>query len=831
MGGSGLSFDGLGAGAVKNGMEVFGILQSSEFVCSCGSVHLSSVNEICGILGNLSALYLDEPSRYDRASGEYGIMGWGPQWEFAAWMRDHACEWRSLSCQVKFMLNANNTDRARSAHAEWISWCEENPYASVEDCCVAWASIVESYEGPYDRRVSYALSWLNWHEGVNGVQSAPPVRARSSAPLRAPSASGWDGTTIVQMPLNSRVTRKEGRTISKLAIHYPAEPHKTARQIGQVFIDRRASADFAVDESEVVQFNPDPRNYYCWAVGDNHSGANPTTISIEICVKIQSGTNEERPNHEGWYFPEVTLQNAAKLARKLMSDYNIPLSNVVRHYDITGKSCPGVVGWNNNNLYTTAGVETRTRNNSNEWENFKRMLAGSQVSGSASTGGGSSMTINNASCDYSALSALDSDTQRNGTIVFQRLLNEPFNDSTGRTHMSTINEICAIIGNFSHENLAHPENFLNTCGRRRVPEYSYGIMGWNDLCSCEPLRIGCGWDFEKWFRDHNLEWKDINNQITFLLTADHSKRRNKGWIDFCTSNPNASVEECSYQWASIQERCDGCTTRRSATNQRRATTANAWLEWYNRNKSAVQSCISGEANTNSVPQTQTATVYSREECLKWGPLYRRRRVTIVQPAQQTQQTQEPSSDIPLGDYVPSSEPRYRAAQSHVGGYPDSREGKKQFIQDMYMSMRAVGLNDTLSRVITAQCCLESAYGHSTLANEASNYGGIREFGNGPSVVVSGKKWKKFQSLGHYSHNKVKLLQQYPGSLQASNGNAYLCNIEGISEDHRSLVRQNHIYCPEDRDRGETWQQTRVGYVEKILRIQDQQVDPVINAMN
>ena len=37
---------------------------------------------------------------------------------------------------------------------------------------------------------------------------------------------------------------------------------------------------------------------------------------------------------------EATMENAAALGRKLMAKYNIPLSNVYRHFDVTGKHCP-----------------------------------------------------------------------------------------------------------------------------------------------------------------------------------------------------------------------------------------------------------------------------------------------------------------------------------------------------------------------------------------------------------------------------------------------------------------------------------------------------------
>ena len=37
---------------------------------------------------------------------------------------------------------------------------------------------------------------------------------------------------------------------------------------------------------------------------------------------------------------EATLSNAAALGRELMRQYHIPVKNVVRHFDVTGKHCP-----------------------------------------------------------------------------------------------------------------------------------------------------------------------------------------------------------------------------------------------------------------------------------------------------------------------------------------------------------------------------------------------------------------------------------------------------------------------------------------------------------
>ena len=46
-----------------------------------------------------------------------------------------------------------------------------------------------------------------------------------------------------------------------------------------------------------------------------------------------------------------------------MSTYKIPINNVIRHYDVSGKHCPGIIGWNPD-----------TPGNEEEWHKFKGML-------------------------------------------------------------------------------------------------------------------------------------------------------------------------------------------------------------------------------------------------------------------------------------------------------------------------------------------------------------------------------------------------------------------------------------------------------------------------
>jgi len=189
---------------------------------------------------------------------------------------------------------------------------------------------------------------------------------------------------IIDAHINTHITLALGRKIKYIAIHYTAgttSKKGAAMATRKVFLVREASADFVVDDAEIVRINPDVRNYYCWAVGDKLNSAtgggklrsvanNKNTISIEICSNLLPNTTAAVPNHGGWYFTDASLENALKLVRYLMREYNIPKENVVRHYDISGKLCPGVINWTDFNIYDTKGKITSTKGNSKEWRKF-----------------------------------------------------------------------------------------------------------------------------------------------------------------------------------------------------------------------------------------------------------------------------------------------------------------------------------------------------------------------------------------------------------------------------------------------------------------------------
>lgn len=196
---------------------------------------------------------------------------------------------------------------------------------------------------------------------------------------------------IIKKTATTNTTVAPGRTITYIVEHYTAGTSSragSARNTAAWFSQARAkaSADFIVDDDEIVQYNPDPKNRYCWAVGGaswgNKGGRlfgvakNANCISIEICSTNDTG-QITYPNDGHWHFTEAVLARAAELTRYLMQEYGIDADHVIRHYDVNGKPCPGIIGWNEDS------------GNADAWTSFRARLSSSapQTEAPATSGG------------------------------------------------------------------------------------------------------------------------------------------------------------------------------------------------------------------------------------------------------------------------------------------------------------------------------------------------------------------------------------------------------------------------------------------------------------
>ena len=230
-------------------------------------------------------------------------------------------------------------------------------------------------------------SALKKFQSKAGLTPDGVVSEKTLAALTKYTGSKAVADCVIYNPLSVHITPSKGRSIKYLAIHFTAGSSSIggrAMNVKRTFETSQASADFCVDDRDIVQFNPDIKNNYCWAVGDskkstcgasmNGIALNKNTISIEICSSCKAGFSTAIPNHEGWYFTEAVLNNAVKIAKILMKTYNIPIERVVRHYDITGKLCPALVGWNDHYIVNNNGTIKKRKNDSEQWRLFKSRL-------------------------------------------------------------------------------------------------------------------------------------------------------------------------------------------------------------------------------------------------------------------------------------------------------------------------------------------------------------------------------------------------------------------------------------------------------------------------
>lgn len=171
----------------------------------------------------------------------------------------------------------------------------------------------------------------------------------------------------------------KNRAIRYIVLHYTAGTSSrkgVARNVASMFANpnnRAASADFIVDDAEIVQYNPDIANRYTYAVGGAKYSVNYTplastfygkcknnnSISIEMCSTKQNSKSLNASDTD-WSISASVVDKAVELTKFLMKKYNVPADRVIMHHHVTGKLCPQPWCLNTKRL--------------EGWEKFKRRI-------------------------------------------------------------------------------------------------------------------------------------------------------------------------------------------------------------------------------------------------------------------------------------------------------------------------------------------------------------------------------------------------------------------------------------------------------------------------
>ena len=235
----------------------------------------------------------------------------------------------------------------------------------------------------------YGRMLTGWHNPGDGNRYLEPVAGKNQGHMYVNCTAEIDGKTYVfdgygfatektaetvTKPTIIKNTGFKGYNVTKgrekpayIVIHYVGAESTAASNVTYFnSANRNASADFFVGfAGEICEYNPDIPNQYSWHCGGGKVSAkggsfygkctNKNSIGVELCTKKVNGK---------WTFSELTLDGAAQLTKWLMQEYGIAADHVIRHYDVTGKNCPGVSGWG----YTGGDAE---------WSKWKARLGAS----------------------------------------------------------------------------------------------------------------------------------------------------------------------------------------------------------------------------------------------------------------------------------------------------------------------------------------------------------------------------------------------------------------------------------------------------------------------
>ena len=179
---------------------------------------------------------------------------------------------------------------------------------------------------------------VGWHVYQNEI-----IPREKVFELAATSAPDWVDQQIIKVDGDSRRgVMLEG--VRNIVIHYVGNPGSTAQQNRDYYASRSSevSSHFVIGlKGEIIQCIP----LHEKSSASNHR--NKDTISIEVCHPDESGK-----------FTDETYDSLVKLTVWLCEVCGLDSSDIIRHYDITGKQCP---------LYFVT--------HENLWERFKKDVA------------------------------------------------------------------------------------------------------------------------------------------------------------------------------------------------------------------------------------------------------------------------------------------------------------------------------------------------------------------------------------------------------------------------------------------------------------------------
>lgn len=142
-----------------------------------------------------------------------------------------------------------------------------------------------------------------------------------------------DGLIIQHQFLTTNPYSRSGQSLYKvngIVIHYTANPGSSAQNNHDYFESLKDKHTASVSSHFIIGIHGEiiqciPLNEVAYASNQR----NKDTISIECCHLDETGQ-----------FTDETYQSLVQLVQSLKKTYHLKQSDIIRHYDVTGKNCP-----------------------------------------------------------------------------------------------------------------------------------------------------------------------------------------------------------------------------------------------------------------------------------------------------------------------------------------------------------------------------------------------------------------------------------------------------------------------------------------------------------
>ncbi len=142
------------------------------------------------------------------------------------------------------------------------------------------------------------------------------------------------------MEIKTLITKRNYTSMSDkkneyIVIHYVGAVSSAYNNAKYFYTEYRgASAHYFVDEKDIYQVVKEKdASWHCGANKYRHPDCrNSNSIGIEMCCYKKSNGKLD--------VSKAVIDRTIELTKELMAKYDIPVENVLRHYDVTGKNCP-----------------------------------------------------------------------------------------------------------------------------------------------------------------------------------------------------------------------------------------------------------------------------------------------------------------------------------------------------------------------------------------------------------------------------------------------------------------------------------------------------------